>query len=84
MGFLDAITTRFQASKKRAEDKKRFVDTVLKAASDGKLTQQEITELADQWREYGLDDKVLHEVGVQAYQIAFKAAKSDSEIDLPP
>jgi hypothetical protein len=56
MGFLDAISAKISAMRQRAKDKKRFLESLLRAADDGKFTDDEIKELESRYKELELTE----------------------------
>ena len=45
MSILRRITDKFGAMRQRSKDKKAFLESILSAAEDGKLSDSEVTEL---------------------------------------
>jgi hypothetical protein len=80
MGFLSAISAKVSAIRQRSKDKKRFLESLLRAAEDGKFTDDEIKELQSRYKEFELTEKDIKGVRVQAYNAALRAARSDGRI----
>jgi len=45
MGLLSAFSAKISAMRQRSKDKKEFFEDLIRAAADGKLTEDEIKEL---------------------------------------
>jgi hypothetical protein len=65
MSILRRITDKFGAMRHRSKDKKEFMDSILSAAEDGKLSDSEITELQTRLKELELTDEDIRIVRVQ-------------------
>jgi hypothetical protein len=80
MSILRRITDKFGAMRQRSKDKKEFLESILSAAEDGKLSDSEVTELQTRLKELELTDEDIRIVRVQAYNAALHAAKRDGRI----
>jgi len=76
MGLLDKISSMRQRSK----DKKEFFEDLVRAAADGRLTEDEMKELHAQYKQLELTQDDLKKVRVQAYEAALHAAQADGKI----
>lgn len=45
MGFFSSISEKIADMRQRSKDKKEFFDTILRAAEDGVLTDEEIAQI---------------------------------------
>ena len=77
MSILRRITDKFGAMRQRSKDKKAFLESILSAAEDGKLSDSEVTELQTRLKELELTDEDIRTVRVQAYNAALHAPKRD-------
>jgi hypothetical protein len=78
--LFQSILRKIRDSKKRMSNKREFKKQLIEAVSDGKITSDEIALLDSKYTEYGLSSIDINEIKVQAYTLAFNAAKSDSVI----
>ncbi len=82
MGFLSAIAGKISAMRQHAKGKKEFLDSLLRAAADGKLTDDEMKALHSQYKQLDLTQDDIRTVRVQAYEAALRAARSDGQISV--
>ena len=61
MSILRRITDKFGAMRQRSKDKKEFLESILSAAEDGKLSDSEVTELQTRLKELELTDEDIRE-----------------------
>jgi len=80
MGLLSAITGKISAMRQHAKDKTEFLDNLLRAAADGKLTDDEMKALHSRYKQLELTQDDIRTVRVQAYEAALRAARSDGQI----
>lgn len=80
MGIFQSIVNKYKDAKQKTLNKKEFRDAFLKAASDGKITQEEIVELDKKKAELDLTEEDVKEMKSEVYTAAFSAAKSDKQI----
>lgn len=80
MGFVNAISDKIGSMRQHSKNKKEFFETLLRAANEGKLTDEEIKHLQSRCKELELTNDDLRDIRVQAYNAAFRAAKSDGKI----
>ncbi|HRE13437.1 MAG TPA: hypothetical protein PLD37_04495 [Usitatibacteraceae bacterium] len=80
MGIFDGISKKIAAMRQRSTDKKEFFSSILRAAEDGKLTEEEIEQLQSQFKALGLTRNDVKGVRVQAYQAALRSAKADGVV----
>lgn len=59
MGFLSGISEKITAMRQKSKDKKEFFAGLIRAAEDGKLTDDEIKEIQARYKELELtqDDR---------------------------
>src|SRR3989344_1767889 len=61
MGIFQTLVDKYKDGKQKSLNKKEFRSALLQAASDGKLTKEEIDELDKKKSELGLtDDEIQH------------------------
>jgi hypothetical protein len=77
MGFLSGISDKIAAMRQNSKDKKEFFAGLIRAAEDGKLTDDEIKEIQARYKELELTQDDLKGIRAQAYNAALRAAKSD-------
>lgn len=77
MGFFSSISEKIADMRQRSKDKKEFFDTILRAAEDGVLTDEEIAQIQARYKELGLTQDDLKGIRVQAYNAALRAVKND-------
>lgn len=80
MGFIHDLSERVVAMWKHAKDKRAFFKMIVEAASDGKLTPEEIAQIELGKTQLNLTDDDLKRIRVQAYNAAFSAAASDGKV----
>lgn len=80
MGFLSAISDKISAMRQRAKDKEAFLEALVRAADDGKLSDDEMKALESRYKELGLTEDDLKGIRAQAYNAALRAAQSDGRI----
>lgn len=80
MGFFSGISEKISSMRQHAKDKKDFFASLITAAEDGRLTDDEIKEIQTRYKELGLTQDDLRGVRVQAYNAALRAAKSDGVV----
>ncbi len=54
MGFFSRISKKIAAIRLRSKDKKEFLAGILKAAEDGKLTDDEVNQIQARYKELDL------------------------------
>ncbi len=80
MGFFSGISDKIAAMRQHSKDKKEFLAGVLRAAEDGKLTDDEIKEIQSRYKELELTQDDLKGIRAQAYNAALRAAKADGVV----
>jgi hypothetical protein len=80
MGFFSGISEKISAIRQHAKDKKEFLASIIRAAEDGKLTDDEIKEIQIRYKELELTQDDLQGVRVQAYNAALRTAKADGVV----
>jgi hypothetical protein len=80
MGFFSSISKKIADMRQRSKDKKEFFDTILRAAGDGVLTDEEVAQIQTRYKELGLTQDDLKGIRVQAYNAALRAVKSDGVV----
>lgn len=80
MGIFQDLSAKVAAIWKHAKDKRAFFRTIIEAASDGKLTEEEIAQIDFGKAQLGLTDDDLSRIRVQAYSAALAAATSDGKV----
>src|SRR5437879_5993422 len=80
MGFFSGISDKIAAMRQRSKDKKEFFASVISAAEDGKLTDDEIKQIQARYKELELTPADLKGIRAQAYNAALRAAKSDGVV----
>ena len=80
MGLLSAFSAKISAMRQRSKDKKEFFENLVRAASDGKLTDEESGELQSQYKQLQLTEDDLRTVRVQVYEVALRTARADAQI----
>ena len=80
MNFLSNLIARHREAKKFELDKEQFFAELLRAVSDGKLTDQEIRLIDSKAEELGLTEEDLWPIQTKAYDLALAAAKADGKI----
>ena len=80
MGIFQTIVTKYKDAKQKTLNKKEFKEAFLKAASDGKITPDEIAELDKKKSDLGLTEEDVKQMKAEVYTVAFSAAKSDKQI----
>lgn len=80
MGIFQDLSTKIAAMWKHAKDKRAFFRAIVEAASDGRLTEQEIAQIDLGRGQLGLTDDDLKQIRVQAYSAALAAATSDGKV----
>lgn len=80
MGFLSGISEKITAMRQKSKDKKEFFASLIRAAEDGKLTDDEIKEIQARYKELELNQNDLKGIRAQAYNAALRAAKSDGVV----
>lgn len=80
MGLFDKIRQRWADKKQRAEDVQEFQRELLAAASDGKLSDDEISQIQQSYRELGLTDEDMKVVRIEAYTAAVRAVRADGVV----
>jgi hypothetical protein len=80
MGLLSAFSAKISSMRQRSKDKKEFFENLVRAAADGKLTDEEINELAAECKRLDLTEDDMRSVRVQAYEAALRTARADSQI----
>ncbi len=77
MGIFQTIVTKYKDAKQKTLNKKEFKEAFLRAASDGKITPDEIAELDKKKSDLGLTEEDVKQMKAEVYTVAFSAAKSD-------
>ncbi|MBS3933699.1 MAG: hypothetical protein KGZ35_05025 [Truepera sp.] len=77
MGFFSVISEKISAMREHAKDKKEFLASLIRAAEDGKLTEDEIKEIQTRYKELELTQDDLRGVRAKAYNAALRATKAD-------
>jgi hypothetical protein len=80
MSIFQKVSNKFRAMRQRSRNKKEFLDSIIRAAEDGKLSDSEVTELQTRLKELELTDEDIRRVRVQAYNAALHAAKQEGGI----
>lgn len=80
MGIFQKLSSKVVAMWKHAKDKRAFFRTIIEAASDGRLTEEEIAQIELGKTQLGLTDDDLKRIQVQAYSAALAAATSDGKV----
>lgn len=80
MGIFQTIVGKYKDAKQKSLNKKEFREAFLKAASDGKITKEEMDELDKKKSELGLTEEDVKEMRAEVYTAAFSSAKSDKQI----
>ena len=80
MGFFSGISDKIKVMRQHAKDKKEFLASLVTAAEDGKLTDDEIKEIQERYKELELTQDDLKGVRAQAYNAALRAAKADGVV----
>ena len=80
MSFFSRISDKIATMRQHSKDKKEFFAGIIKAAEDGKLTDDEIKELQVRYKELELTRDDLKSIRAQAYNAALRAAKSDGVV----
>jgi hypothetical protein len=77
MDLLNSLIQKYKDSKQKDLDKKAYKEMLLKAVSDGILSEDEITELTKKKEAAGLSGKDVESIKTKAYLSAFGAVKAD-------
>jgi len=80
MGFIQKIFDKQKEKKQSKLNKEEFFSLLIEAASDGKLTNEEIETLNENATMYGLTEADINKIRMQAYNTAFLAIKRDGKI----
>jgi hypothetical protein len=80
MGFFSEISDKIAEIRQHSKDKKEFFANLIRAAEDGKLTDDEIKEIQVRYKELELTQDDLKGIRVRAYSAALNAAKSDGMV----
>jgi len=80
MSFLKGFSDKITNMRKKSKDKKDFFSSLIKAAEDGRLSDDEINEIQARFKELELTVDDLEGIRVQAYNAALHAVKSDAII----
>lgn len=80
MGIFQTIVDKYKDAKQKSLNKKEFRSALLQAASDGKLTKEEIDELDRKKGELGLTDEDIKGMKVEIFAAAFSATKADAQV----
>ena len=80
MGLLETILSKYKEKKQHKLNKEEFTSSLLQAASDGKLTNDEIVTLNNKAITYGLTEDDISKIRIQAYNAAYSAIKRDGKI----
>lgn len=80
MGIFQSIVDKYKDAKQKGLNKTAFKDALLKAASDGKLTKEEMDELDAKKVELGLTDEDVKGMKADVFAAAFTATKSDAQV----
>lgn len=77
MSFISGISAKIASMRQRAKDEGEFFAYVLDAASDGRLTDEEVQQISSRLSDLGLSTDDLGKIRVQAYNAALRAVGSD-------
>lgn len=80
MGFFRGLSEKIAVIRQRYRDKKDFLSCIIKAAEDGRLSDDEMYDMQAWYKELGLTQDDLKSVRVQAYNAALRAAKADGVV----
>ncbi|WKZ29370.1 MAG: hypothetical protein QY323_01410 [Patescibacteria group bacterium] len=80
MGIFQTLVDKYKAAKQKSLNKQFFRKAFLKAAADGSISLEEMSELDKLKAEFGLTDGDFRGLKAEAYTTAFAAAKSDNEV----
>lgn len=80
MGIFQTIVDKYKDAKQKSLNKKEFRLALLQAASDGKLTKEEIDELDKKKSELGLTDEDTKGMRAEIFAAAFSATKADAQV----
>ena len=80
MGIFQTLVDKYKDTKQKSLNKKEFREALLQAASDGKLTKEEIDELDKKKGELGLTDEDTKGMKAEIFAAAFSATKADAQV----
>src|SRR3989344_4585197 len=80
MGIFQTLVDKYKDGKQKSLNKKEFRSALLQAASDGKLTKEEIDELDKKKSELGLTDEDTKGMKAEIFAAAFSATKADAQV----
>jgi len=80
MGLFQVLVDKYKVAKKKSLNKKVFIQALMEAVGDGKLSNNEIDELEKRKIELELSEDDIRSVKTEAYLAAFNAAKKDSQV----
>ncbi len=80
VGILQTLVDKYKAAKQKSLDKKTFKEALLQAVEDGKLTDEEISDLDHEKADLGLTDEDIKGIRAEIYTAAFTSAKSDKQV----
>lgn len=80
MGLFKSVSDKLRGMKQRAKNKKQFISNVMQSVQDGELTDAEMDELINQYKEFGITESELKKIRVTAYVTASKAVRLDGAV----
>lgn len=80
MKLFQSLVDRYKDAKQKSLNKKEFTQALIQAVEDGKLTNEEITELETRKTELGLTDEDIKGIRAEIFTTAFSSAKADQQI----
>ena len=80
MGFFSKISDKISSIGQNSRDKKEFLQSIITAAEDGKLTDDEVAQIQARYKELELTQEDLKHIRAQAYNAALRAARSDGVV----